>query len=888
VVDICSGRRACALGVSKTHCKVRFEASGTGWPPHEEQEKVEIIPLERVRAWTSSWDGKACPGGLSGSAPDPQHLLVLPALPARIAARRMRPVRDVPLHLQGRVAASSPRGGGGSSGEDEDDDGEGTALPSRRRPDLLRELAQDTGQAALVTFRNTAKAHFGGHGGSLFAAWRTALDVRGTGRVRFEDLVRGGRLLGFHGNYRKLWDELTGGHQKERRSIGLEALDPEGANLIHDFMHFLEARDMTMEDLWEDHLDNDGSGRCPCETFVSTMGDLGWNGGRARALFRMLDIGGQQDLSFDELGLVGLRRRKAKAERKRTLKEVREERDRALCSRMVADFHGFLIRNFGSVVRAWRLGLDGNQDGKLNFNEFCGSCKKIGFRGRLKTLWRALDTDGTGYISLGELDPYARDLMEQFVQFLEENYRTLDDVWERVFDKNHSGRCTQEDFVVACKEKLDWHHGVLQIFKWLDLNARRDLTVDEMEFLGMRRRVVGSTAKQKILERQAKDRAEAEAMLGRFRLFLTSRYGNLVRAWRQHLDPDGDGRLQFTEFCTQCRAIGFQGNLKALWLSLDVDDTGDISLSELDPEAVAHIEDFKRLLTIFFDDLDTAWYTAMDPDASGRCSQDEFQRGCAMLGYQWQASQLFRYFDIRDEKHISVEHLEMYLDVLQLPRATSQADALRFCCRATGLESRATFESFLKERFGGSLTHCWRVGLCIGPREGHWSEQINAEAFCARCRTLGFRGDYIGLWTELLSNSTSGLCGHPERRRLFHTQRSAEEWGKVLASGSDAQMEALGCLNLSTLLPEVDRELLAFRAACEARCPGGGVEGVWRALVKACLKPSVDVRLRKGEFVQAARGMGFQGNAEVVFDACDIDMEHTISSAELNFLQIAT
>jgi hypothetical protein len=50
-----------------------------------------------------------------------------------------------------------------------------------------------------------------------------------------------------------------------------------------------------------------------------------------------------------------------------------------------------------------------------------------------------------------------------------------------------------------------------------------------------------------------------------FKELLRRRYGTVVRGWRQGLDVSGDGKLSFTEFCSACRNIGYNGDVKGLW-----------------------------------------------------------------------------------------------------------------------------------------------------------------------------------------------------------------------------------------------------------------------------------------------------------------------------------
>jgi hypothetical protein len=71
----------------------------------------------------------------------------------------------------------------------------------------------------------------------------------------------------------------------------------------------------------------------------------------------------------------------------------------------VEELKAILIARYGSIVQAWTEVLDTSGDGQLDYKEFLAACRIIGFEGSLKKVYRELDKDGSGQISLNELDP---------------------------------------------------------------------------------------------------------------------------------------------------------------------------------------------------------------------------------------------------------------------------------------------------------------------------------------------------------------------------------------------------------------------------------------------------------------------------------------------------
>lgn len=89
---------------------------------------------------------------------------------------------------------------------------------------------------------------------------------------------------------------------------------------------------------------------------------------------------------------------------------------------------------------------------------------------------------------------------------------------------------------------------------------------------------------------------------------LVRRFGNFMRAWRNGLDFDGNGRISYFEFCKAARAVGYEASLRQLWNELNQnDDKAFITLDELDQETFDRMNYLNDILTAKFSSTSDAW-----------------------------------------------------------------------------------------------------------------------------------------------------------------------------------------------------------------------------------------------------------------------------------------
>ncbi|CAD7967144.1 unnamed protein product [Amoebophrya sp. A120] len=138
-----------------------------------------------------------------------------------------------------------------------------------------------------------------------------------------------------------------------------------------------------------------------------------------------------------------------------------------------------------------------------------------------------------------------------------------------------------------------------------------------------------------------------------FRKNLIRRYGSIRKGWNEALDPLGQGKLGFTEFCSAVRTMGFDSNMKALWEELcaaaatvksqamhnqtqngfgnmsqppkvTANQIHHVGLSEVDPKGAKATKDLKFFMIDTYGSILRAWNQFVDPHNTDKVKINDF------------------------------------------------------------------------------------------------------------------------------------------------------------------------------------------------------------------------------------------------------------------------
>lgn len=141
--------------------------------------------------------------------------------------------------------------------------------------------------------------------GNLMRSWRLLFDPELRGRCSHTWYMKCCREVGFHGDLKLSWAELTGGDV--HRTATIKDLDPEGDMMMFQFHDALAKFHGTPRDGWFAILRSHGAfGKMSPQAFDVVCSDMKFPKRYSKVLFDMLDLNQDKNLSLDEWDFMEL------------------------------------------------------------------------------------------------------------------------------------------------------------------------------------------------------------------------------------------------------------------------------------------------------------------------------------------------------------------------------------------------------------------------------------------------------------------------------------------------------------------------------------------------------------------------------------------------------